>query len=315
MKHLTVEQRYEISTYLKCGKTKTFIAKELNFSKSTICREIKRNSTKTGKYNPVFAQQLSNERKERFNRKRKFTKEIELFIVEKINKEQWSPKQIVGYCKKNSGPMVSHERIYQYVRDDKNNGGSLYLHMRHKLKHRKRPVGKFIPIKNRVSIDERPDVINKKERFGDWEIDTIIGANNKDAIVTITERTTNFFLMEKLKAGKNASALAKVVIRMLLPYKAYVHSITADNGTEFAYHEKIAKALDTKIYFTHPYSSWEKGLIEYTNKLIRQYIPKKANFNNYSALYIKKIQHKINKRPREKLDFDNPVTIFYKLVA
>lgn len=315
MKQLTVEQRYEISAYLKCGKTKTFVAKELSFSKSTICREIKRNSTKTGKYNPVFAQQLCNERKERFNRKRKFTKEVELFIVEKIDKEQWSPKQIVGYCKKNSEPMVSHERIYQYVRCDKKNGGSLYVHMRHKLKHRKRPVGKFIPIKNRVSIDERPDVINKKERFGDWEIDTIIGNNQKGAIVTITEKTTNFFLMEKLLEGKNAKALAKVVAKMLLPYKAHVHSITTDNGTEFAEHEMIAKALNTKIYFTHPYSSWEKGLIEYTNKLIRQYIPKKSNFNDYNNIDIKQIQNKINARPREKLNFEKPVKIFYNLVA
>ena len=258
---------------------------------------------------------MSQEKKERFCKNRKFTKEVEFFVVEKIKKEQWSPQQIEGYCKKRSIPTVSHERIYQFVRDDKNKGGDLYLNLRHKLKHRKRPVGRFIPIKNRVSIDQRPDVVNQKERFGDWEIDTIIGQNQKGAIVTITERTTNFFLMKKLNNGKNAEALAEVVIKMLLPYKAHILSITADNGTEFAQHEKIAKALNTKVFFTHPYCSWEKGLIEYTNKLIRQYIPKKSNFNEFNNLKIKQIQTKINARPREKLDFENPAKIFYKLVA
>jgi IS30 family transposase len=315
MKHITKTQRYEISTYLKCKKSKTFIAKELGVNRSTISREIERNSTKTGRYNPKFADQLSNERKERFKRKRLFTNEIQCFVKEKITKEQWSPKQIRGYCKQAGIPIVSHERIYQYVREDKAKGGDLYLNMRHKLKNRKRPVGKFIPIKNRVSIDERPEIINKKERFGDWEIDTIIGNNQKGAIVTITERTTNFFMMQKLEKGKDSKALAEVVTQMLLPYKSHVHSITADNGTEFAAHEKIAKALDTKVYFTNPYCSWEKGLIEYTNKLIRQYIPKKSNFDNYSRLKIKKIQMKINSRPREKLNFKTPVEIFYNLVA
>ena len=315
MKHITETQRYEISAYLKCGKTHAFIAEAIDVNKSSISRELKRNSRKSGKYNPKFAQELCSERKERFNRNRKFTNEIETFAVKKITIEQWSPKQVVGHCRKNSIPMVSHERLYQHVRSNKENGGDLYLNMRHKLKHRKRPVGKFIPIKNRVPIDQRPEIVNEKGRFGDWEIDTIIGNNQKGAIVTITERTTNFFIMQKLKKGKNADALADVVIKMLLPYKANIHTITSDNGTEFAEHEKIAKALNTDIYFTHPYSSWEKGLIEYTNKLIRQYIPKKSNFDDYNDLTIKKIQKKINARPREKLNFDNPVNIFYKLVA
>jgi len=315
MKHITKEQRYEIFAYLKCNKTQEFIASAIGVNKSTISREIRRNSSKTGKYNPELAHKLSEERKERFGRKRKFSTQIKSFVIEKIEKDQWSPKQIVGYCNANSLPTVSHERIYQYVRHDKKTGGNLYIHMRHKLKQRKRPVGKFIPIKNRVSIDERPEVINKKERFGDWEIDTIIGANQEGAIVTITERTTNFFLMKKLEKGKDAKALADVVILMLLPYKAFVHSITTDNGTEFAEHELIAKKLETEIYFTHPYSSWEKGLIEYTNKLIRQYIPKKSNFNNYNHLEIMEIQRKINARPREKLNYKNPKNVFYNLVA
>ncbi len=314
MKQLTKEQRYEISAYKKCNKTNKFIAEKLCVHTSTIGRELKRNSTKTGKYNPEYAHNLCCEKKERLKRTRKFTRAVEGFIVEKVEKEQWSPKQIVGYCKKNNQPMVSHERIYQYLRKDKKNGGELYTHLRHKLKHRKHPLTKFIAIKNRISIDERSNIINNKERFGDWEMDTIIGENQKGAILTITERTTNFIIIKKLSKGKDSESLAAEVIKLLLPYKSYIHSITTDNGTEFAAHEEISKALNAKIYFAHPYSSWEKGLIEYSNKLIRQYIPKKSNFNEFSDLKIRNIQMKINARPREKLNFSKPFEIFYNLV-
>ena len=120
--------------------------------------------------------------------------------------------------------------------------------------------------------------------------------------------------MRKLPFGKNADQLAKMVIDMLLPYKSFVHSITSDNGTEFARHQKITKKLLTQFFFAHPYSSWERGLSEYTNKLVRQYIPKKSIFNNYSNQKIKSIQHKINRRPRKNLNYDNPKNLFYKFV-
>jgi len=316
MKQITKEQRYQIEAYLKSGKSKTFIAKELSLHVSSIYREIKRNAQKRGGYNAKHAQQLSDERKDRLSYPRKFTNNVKNKVHSLIEKEQWSPEQIVGNCKKNGIPMVSHERIYQYVREDKTNGGDLYKNLRHRLKHRKRPVGgKKPPIKNRVSIDQRPDVINNKERFGDWEIDTIIGKDGKGAIVTIVERTTAFFMMRKLVDGKESEGLAKTVIEVLLPYKANIHSITSDNGTEFANHELIAKKLDAEFYFAHPYSSWERGLSEYTNKLVRQYIPKKTIFDHVSDVYIAEVQHKINRRPRENLDFDDPKSVFYNLVA
>jgi IS30 family transposase len=315
MKHLTKEQRYQIKAYLNCNKTIPFIAEALKVNKTTIYREIKRNSKKRGSYNPDFAQELANERKERFAYNRKFTKSIEQFVRKQIEKEQWSPEQIVGYCKTHKIPMVSHERIYAYIRKDKLQGGSLYRHLRHQLKHRKRPLsGKQNTIKDRVSIDHRDDIINNKERFGDWEIDLIIGKDRKGAIVTIVERTTAFFLMKKLPFGKNAEELAKVVIDMMLPYKDFVHSITSDNGKEFAAHKKISKKLLTDFFFAHPYSSWERGLSEYTNKLVRQYIPKKSIFDQYDDDKIKEIQYKINRRPRKKLNYDNPKNLFYKFV-
>ena len=240
---------------------------------------------------------------------------MEKFVREKIEQEQWSPEQIVGYCKSQDIPIVSHERIYQYIRQDKEQGGNLYKHSRHQLKHRKRPVsGKHTTIKDKVSIELRSEKINNKERFGDWEIDLIIGKQGKGAIVTIVERTTAFFLMKKLPFGKNAEKLAETVIEMMVPYKDSVHSITSDNGTEFAQHKKISAKLLTQFFFAHPYSSWERGLSEYTNKLVRQYIPKKSIFKNYSDDDIKKIQHKINRRPRKNLEYENPKNLFYKFV-
>jgi len=315
MKHIIKVQRYQIEAYLKAGKSKDFIALELNIHRSNIYREINRNSGKRGNYCASYAQMLSEERKERLKRRRSFNLQKEKLIRTYVEKEQWSPEQIVGYCKKENIPMVSHERIYQYIRLDKEQGGLLYKNMRHRLKHRKRPVsGKQIFIKNRVSIDKRPDIINNKNRFGDWEIDTIIGKNRKGAIVTIVERTTDFFMMRKLPKGKNAEDLANIVIDMLIPYKKSVCSITSDNGKEFAKHEIISKKLNADFFFAHPYSSWERGLSEYTNKLIRQYIVKKSNFNNYNDEYIAEIQHKINRRPRKKNNFFSPKSLFYNLV-
>jgi len=315
MKHLTKEQRYQIKAYLNCGKSKLFIASELYVDKSTIYREIKRNSKKRGSYNPDFAQELSTERKERFASNRKFIFSVEKFVKKHIEEEQWSPEQIVGYCKKQNIPMVSHERIYAYIRKDKAQGGTLFKHLRHQLKHRKRPVsGKQNTIKDRISIDLRSDIINNKLRFGDWEIDLIIGKDRKGAIVTIVERTTAFFLMRELPFGKNAKELANVVIDMMLPYKEFVLSITSDNGKEFAKHKVISKKLLSEFFFAHPYSSWERGLSEYTNKLIRQYIPKKSIFATYNKQDIKNIQHKINRRPRKNLNYDNPKNLFYKFV-
>jgi IS30 family transposase len=315
MKHLTLAQRYQIQAYLKAGKSIDFIALELGADRSSIYRELKRNSKQRGQYNAAHAQMLCQERKERLKRPRRFDRTKEDFIRKYIQQEQWSPEQIVGYCREQGIEMVSTERIYQYIRADKAQGGKLYHHLRHRLKHRKRPVGgKHTIIKDRVSIDERPQIINNKERFGDWEIDTVIGKDGKGAIVTIVERTTAFLMMSKLSKGKNAAGLADKVNSMLLPYKHQIYSITADNGSEFAEHVKISKTLGIEFFFAHPYSSWARGLNENTNKLIRQYVPKSTELNQYSDAELAEIQYKINRRPRKKLGFKTPKSLFFNFV-
>jgi IS30 family transposase len=311
-KHLTQIQRYKIDALFKANHTQAFIAKQLGINKSTISREIKRNSKKPGKYSAVRAQIYANERKERFCKNRRFTSKMQKFIREKLSKEQWSPEQIHGYCKVNDIPMVSHERIYQFIYQDKAEGGMLYKHLRvASKKYRKRYGSSNYHrhlIKDRIFIDHRPEVINAKQRYGDWEIDTIIGKGNKGAIVTVVEIKSAFLLMAKLN-GKKPRDLAKAVVRLLAPYKEKVLSITADNGTEFADHKYITQKLKTDFFSAHPYSSWERGLNEYTNRLIRQYIPKKTDFKNYNEQYINMVNMKINSRPRKKLGYKTPIKV------
>lgn len=311
-KHLSQEQRYKLEALLKAGVNKSAIAVQLGVDRSTLYRELKRNKQKRGGYNGSFAQELSDERKERFSAQRKMNLSMEKLITQKLTNEQWSPEQIKGYCDDNSIEMVSHERIYQFIWDNKFKGGNLYKHLRTgNKKYRKRyGSGKASRgITNRVFIDFRPKIVDDKLRFGDWEIDTIIGKNHKGAIVVIVERKSGFFLMKKLN-GKDAVELAKAVVRLLAPFKSKVFTITSDNGLEFAEHQIMAKKLEAKFYFAHPYSSWERGLSENTNKLVRQYIPKKSIFKNITDMKINEINMKINKRPRKKLGFKTPLFVF-----
>jgi IS30 family transposase len=315
MSHLTKEQRYVIASLHKRGIKKKEIADEIGVHKSTIGRELKRNATKSGKYNPEKAAMYANERKERFAFTRRFTKEIEQRIRDCLVEQQWSPEQIVGWCKKNNIAMVSVERIYQFIRQDKENGGQLYKCTRHQLKHRKRFVGKSgSRIKDRISIEQRPEKVNNREEFGHFEMDLIVGKNHQGAILTLTERVTKFFMCQFLPEGKTATKVAEAVNDVLLPYKDYVHSITTDNGLEFAEHKLIAKKLNTTVYFTHPYSSWEKGQIENANKLLRQYIPKKQIISKHNTHNLREIQVKINNRPRKNLSFEKPVKLFYNFI-
>lgn len=289
------------------------IAKAINVSPSTISRELKRNSGKRGRYNWETAQRNAVHKKRDKSGNRSMDKSIINEAIRLLVCEQWSPEQISGALA-GRGRSISHETIYRIIRKDKAEGGSLYKYCRHRLKHRSKPVGgKRIAIPNRTSIRERPVEADGK-RFGDFEMDTIVGRNNHGVIVTLIERSTNMLFMRKLERGKNADELARTVVHMLAPFKEYVKSITTDNGSEFASHEKIAKALDTKVYFADPYASWQKGGIENANGLIRQYIPKGSVFDHVSQQEITEYARKINSRPRKKLNFKTPRECFYKII-
>ena len=230
--------------------------------------------------------------------------------------EQWSPKQISGWLRKNEKDSVSHETIYKMIRADKS--GRLAKNCRHKMKyhrkHSKDKETKATNIRNRKSIHERPIEADGK-RFGDWEMDLIVDSNS-NAILTMIERSTNFLVMAKLKEGKKAIPLVKTVWRLLLPYKGEnLKTITTDNGSEFAAHEWITGKLGVPVFFTDAYSSWQKGAVENTNKLVRQYIPKGMDISSVTDKRIASIQAKINRRPREKLNFSTPKEEFFRVYS
>ena len=312
-KQLTSEQRYTISVLLQNRTKQKEIAKAINVSPSTVSREIRRNSGVRGRYNWETAQANAVQTKRRKPGNHSINKDVMEEAKHLLVTEQWSPEQISGVLAKD-GKYISHETIYRMIRKDKAEGGTLYKHCRHKLKRRARPVGgRRISIPNRTSISERPAEVDGK-RFGDFEMDTIVGRGDHGAIVTLIERSTSMLFMRKLKKGKNAKDLARTVIHLLSPFKEHVKSITTDNGTEFACHEMIGKSLGVTIYFADPYASWQKGAIENANGLIRQYVPKTETFEHVSHQQITKYSKKINIRPRKKLEFKTPHKCFYEQI-
>ena len=319
-KQLDFEKRCQICGLWKAGYNQSEIAKEIGVHKSTISREFRKNITfvrtalGSWQYKPSYAQEYTNERHKKKRKHVKFIKEIEGFVREKLLQE-WSPEQISGYAKRHHLFSVSHERIYQFILADKEEGGNLYKHLRHQHKKYRKRYGspqRQGPIKNRVMIDDRPEIVNAKQRLGDWEIDTIIGKQHKKAIVTLVERVSKKTLIGQV-GTKQADFVRAQVIRLLNSFKPYVLSITADNGGEFSQHEQIAATLETHVYFAHPYHSWERGLNENTNGLIRQYIPKGKDFDELTNTDIIKIQERLNDRPRKSLGYATPNEIFEEL--
>ena len=314
-KHLNYEQRYTIECMLKSGHKKKDIIKALGIAESTLYRELSRNKRKRGSYNAKYAQMLSDERLKEGHYKHKFTGYMKKLVNEKI-KMDWSPDQITNWCKRKGIDMVSHERIYQYIWEDKRTGGSLYKHLRTgQRKYKKRYGSKLTrgQIPDKVSIDERPEIVNKKTRIGDFECDLIVGKNHKGALLTIVDRKSCFLIVENTH-GKKSDVVAKKLINALAPYKKWVKTITNDNGKEFAEHKKIAEKLDCNIYFAHPYSSWERGLNENTNKLLRQYFPKNKTLENIDQNYLNYVVDLLNNRPRKNLGYKTPKEVFYQYI-
>jgi len=312
MKHysqLTLEQRYGIYTLLKIGLTQSKIAEEIGIHKSTISRELKRNRGGRG-YRPKQAEAFAKERHQAKVRPR--IDGSTWAYIEQLLYKEWSPEQISGWMKKNMAVTVSHEWIYQYVLKDKLAGGSLYLHLRCKKKRKKRygSNDRRGNLKNRISIDERPAVVDTRNRLGDWEADTIIGKAHKQAIVSMTERKSGLALIYKVDRRTKGNT-EKAMKRLLSPVSDQVYTITSDNGKEFANHEQIAKRLKCDFYFAHPYSSYERGTNENTNGLIRQYFPKNRDFRTITDKEIIHAMKRLNNRPRKRLGYKTPNEVFF----
>jgi transposase, IS30 family len=307
---LTREQRYHLYGLMKAGLNQTRIAAKLVCHKSTISRELRRNRGEKG-YRPYQADELAYGRQCEAYRSRIAWQTWQQ--VERLLKQDWSPEQISGRLKLQNQPSVSHESIYLYIYADKRRGGTLHQHLRSQKKQRKRYSGYIRrgQIPNRTSIDKRPQIVASKGRFGDWEADTIIGARHKRGILSAVERKSKLTRLRQLQT-KAAAEMKDASVALLGPLAGRVHTITVDNGKEFCEHEQIALGLQARIYFAHPYASWERGLNENTNGLVRQYFPKKYDFARITDQNLQQVEDLLNNRPRKTLGYRTPNEVVFK---
>ncbi len=308
MSHLTLSQRYEISILNEQKLSKSTIAERIGKDKSTIYRELKRNSDgRSGLYKAELAQSKCELRHIEKKKNETFTSSIKAFVIHYLEQD-YSPEQIVGYANRIGKPCVSVERIYQFVWKDKQNAGLLYKHLRTKgKKYKKRGNlnngrGQIV---GRVDITQRPKIVDKKERFGDLEIDLVIGANHKGALLTINDRATGVLKMKYIES-KESKVIEKNTVELLEEWMPFIHTITSDNGKEFANHKEIAEELNLEFFFAKPYHSWERGANENLNGLVRQYFPKKTNFDLIQEEQVKKAEEILNNRPRKRYNYLTP---------
>lgn len=317
-KHLTREQRYTIEMLLQTPMSLREIGEVIGVSTGTVSREIRRNSDMRGyhRYRWGLAQKKYERRMKSRRHYLKFTDDMKRTVRRLLIYGQYSPEQICGRFRLRGEEMVCAETIYRWIWQEKRRGNDeMARNLRHHGRRKRRRDSLYSSrgiIQDRVDISLRPAVVDEKKRFGDFEIDTLIGKNRKGAIMTTNDRCTHLVMIRKL-AGKEAAPLASTAIEALLPYKDKIHTITADNGKEFARHKEIAKGLDAEFYFARPYHSWERGANENTNGLIRQYIPKGTDFSKLTDKMIEEIEWKLNNRPRKSLGYLTPLEYCKKM--
>jgi len=306
---LTREERYQIYALKTAGHNQVDIAKVIGRHKATVSRELARNRGLRG-YRPKQANSFAENR-----RQAKSTQRItsESWVrVERLLREDWSPEQVSNWLQHEESILVSPEWIYQYILQDKRTGGNLHSHLRCQKKRKKRygSPDRRGQIKGRVSIDERPEVVSQRSRVGDWEADTVIGKQGGAVLVTLIERKTRFSVIGKAP-NRTAQEVKSVILERLQPLASQVQTLTYDNGKEFTLHLEIAKELDASGYFAHPYHSWERGLNENTNGLIRQFFPKGKDLSEVTNAEVQEVMDKLNNRPRKCLGFKTPNQVLF----
>ncbi len=310
--HLTYDQRCQIYALKQSGKSGRLIALQLGISQSTVCRELLRNVGARG-YRYKQAHVKASTRRSIASRVvRVMTAERIAHITHLLSDYQWSPEQIAAMIRKSDGINLCHESIYRHVWRDKRLGGTLYVNLRQRGKKRNKRgsanAGRGL-IPNRRDISERPVIVDEKSRLGDWELDSIIGAKHRGSIVSMVERTSKLVRLELLERP-TAQATQAAIVKRLQPIASYVHTLTSDNGKEFARHQDVAKACEADFYFARPYHAWERGLNENTNGLVRQYFPKGLDFTTICKEDVQRVENLLNTRPRKTLNYLTPNQAF-----
>ena len=314
-RRVTYEDRCQIYALSKGGTSQESIASVLGFSQSTVSRELRRNRGQRG-YRFKQAEAKAQARQTIRSMPRKLTVPVRRKIEAQLRQMRWSPEQISGWLR-DQGIKLSHERIYQMIWQDKRDGGNLWRSLRRRGKRFNKRAGKnagrgLIP--NRIDISDRPAIVARKARLGDWEGDTVASAGHKGGLLTLVERKSLLTKISKLLRS-TARATQRATVRRLKPIGNFVHTITFDNGKEFAAHQGIAHALTAKIFFATPYHAWERGLNENTNGLVRDFFPKGTDFSTISNAEVAKVERLLNARPRKSLGFRSPQEVFDSLAC
>jgi IS30 family transposase len=309
---LTPEERYMLAALRRQGRNQAEIARSLGRHRSTVCREVRRNSSRAdGRYRAFTAQERANGRRSRSRRNRRFGEE-DFARVEELLCRQWSPEQVAGHLRRAGLLSISHETIYRHVWRDKKEGGLLHTHLRGARKRRRKRYGSYDSrgkLAGKRLIAERPPEVETRQQAGHWEIDTVMGSGSKDCIVTLVERKTGLLLIGKL-ADRTTASLNRRVIRLIRRDEGAFETVTADNGTEFHDYKGIEARTRALFYFARPYHSWERGSNENANGLIRQYLPKGAGMAGLSQQQCNAIARRLNTRPRKRLGFRTPLECF-----
>jgi transposase, IS30 family len=317
MAHITQAQRYTIAVLKKEGFKQIEIARRIGKDKSVISRELRRNADlRSGEYRADLAHRKSEKRKQEKPKRVNFTESIKRYVESKLE-AYLSPEQIVGESHLLGVKCVSTERIYQHIWKDKSQGGTLHKYLRNRgHRYRKRGTQKDSRgvLKDRQDIDLRPKIVEERNRFGDLELDTIVGKDHQGGLVSINDRMTGLIKIRKITA-KDAPQVEEKIIESLTEWKPILHTLTSDNGKEFANHKSISTTLNVDFYFAKPHHPWERGSNENCNRLVRQFFPKGTDFTYVTEDDVKKVENIINNRPRKRHGFLSPIQVFNQKVA
>lgn len=321
-KQLGQEQRYVIDRLLRQGKSQKEIANVLGCHKSTISRELKRNTPQRGRgakeYNPDRAQMKAQKRHQEKNKHIIFTDEMRTQIIKQLTIEKLSPELITQMGRRENADFVSHETIYQWIWAMKSSHKKqdqpyqhLYTDLRHGRRRRKR--GNYHEnrgcISNRVSIEKRPLIVEKRQRIGDVEVDLMMGKNHQPGLLVITDRASLKTSLVKIST-KASKPIAQSIIRKMKPCKQWLKTMTYDNDLAFALHKTVNEQLQTQSFFTHPYTSQEKGTVENRIGVLRRFFPKKTDFALISVKRVRQVEKMINERPVRKFNYQTPNAVF-----
>lgn len=301
---LNQHERYRIQALCEAGCSQRDIAFQIDRAASTVCRELQRNSIQ-GRYQPERAQRLSERRRQAASTRSRIDAE-QISRIEAHLADDWSPEQIAG-----ATGLASHEWIYQHIYADQRRGGVLFVQLRCRRRQRRRRGlrdGRG-QLTHRRSLHERPAVVEERTRVGDWEIDTIHAARGKAVVVSMTERRSRVHLLA-WSADCKARSVTCALLQRLGRQPDWVHTLTADNGKEFAEHQFIGIALQADFYFADPYAAWQRGSNENANGLTRQYLPRSLDFSTITEPQLRWIEGRLNNRPRKTLDFRTPLDVF-----